>query len=581
MLHFDGSTWTRARLPVGIEVDLRALWGNDSADIWAVGTRGALLHFEGTSWSRVELPPLPGAADANGDSASFGSSAGDAATASGPDLDALTGRANGTAWAVGAAGIALRFDGTSWTAVPTGSGAALHGIYADGDGQAWAVGDGGTILRFDDADGGVWAKGPAVTTANLFAISGSAPDDVWTAGDIGTLLHFNGKSWVKVALTTNVPLRSVWAVSRDRVWLAGDEGTVLKYAVPADAGDADAGAMSDAALIADARPDGQTGPRPVWSSLPTGLGTALFAIAGTPTGLWVAGAAGTVASFDGHAWTRHSAGTDAARLACAVSPSGNTTLIVGDESLVRTHETWSPVPAATARALYGVSLVDDTHGWAVGTAGTILQWNAATPTHPFTAVDQSPTDQWLRSVWGQGNAAGWIVGSKGTILGLLNGSTWQVIASGATADLIDVWGSAADDVWAVGEGGTLLHWRGSSWTKVPLEMESGARPDLHGVWGSAAADVWAVGSGGAILHYDGATWTSVASGASYTLNGVWGSGSMDVWTVGSGGTILRFDGHDWQSQESGTRASLNSIAGDGNTVFAIGDQGVVLRREQR
>jgi hypothetical protein len=72
-----------------------------------------------------------------------------------------------------------------------------------------------------------------------------------------------------------------------------------------------------------------------------------------------------------------------------------------------------------------------------------------------------------------------------------------------------IWGAAADDVFAVGDGGTILHYDGADWRP----MASGIGENLEAIWGVSGTDVFAVGTGGTILHYDGVDWNPMPSGA--------------------------------------------------------------------
>jgi hypothetical protein len=95
------------------------------------------------------------------------------------------------------------------------------------------------------------------------------------------------------------------------------------------------------------------------------------------------------------------------------------------------------------------------------------------------------------------------------------------------AELFDVDVVAANDTWAVGDfqmqgGGSkamVLHWDGSSWSKMAVPSP-GLETYLYGVAARTSADAWAVGTyydpkdGGSrtlTLHWDRVTWSRVAS----------------------------------------------------------------------
>ncbi len=65
-----------------------------------------------------------------------------------------------------------------------------------------------------------------------------------------------------------------------------------------------------------------------------------------------------------------------------------------------------------------------------------------------------------------------------------------------TRILEGVWGTASDDVWAAGQNGILLHWDGTSWSRVTVTSNW-----LKGITGDEFGDVWVVGENGTVLHY--------------------------------------------------------------------------------
>jgi hypothetical protein len=148
-VHWDGTSWTRVHTPsptVGTNANARltSVSAAASDDIWAVGTydtsaeltRSLALHWDGTRWTQARIP-LPG------QSTSLSS-----VHAVSPTL----------AWAVGdyvthsggsyaTRGLLLQWDGTSWKQVPvpqpasSGSfGVTLTGVSASSASNAWAVG---------------------------------------------------------------------------------------------------------------------------------------------------------------------------------------------------------------------------------------------------------------------------------------------------------------------------------------------------------------------------------------------------------------------------------------------------------
>ena len=196
-----------------------------------------------------------------------------------------------------------------------------------------------------------------------------------------------------------------------------------------------------------------------------------------------------------------------------------------------------------------------------------------------------------------------------------NGSVWKVVPSPNPARhqnvLTSVSAYSASDVWAVGytmrDDGThdslILHWNGSTWSRVPSPDPGAFHRYLYGVSAISASDVWAVGqywtakagwlSHTMTLHWDGLKWTRVKSpnpkaGSYNVLNSVSARRAHDVWAVGAAGTnnpgsgpaeplLLHWDGEGWTKAITpmpDSNASLSAVdmrtASDG---WAVGNYG--------
>jgi hypothetical protein len=168
-LRREDETWVAH--PTGTDVTLWGVWGSAGDDVWAVGGDGiaeppTLLHFDGTSWSDAALPVLPRDAHALfkvwGADAEHVYVAGDqgvllrrvgeaweaAAQGSIAPFIALWGRGSDEVVAVGGRSNArvARWDGAAWqdtTSMPAG----LNGVWVDDDGTATLVGRLGGIFE--------------------------------------------------------------------------------------------------------------------------------------------------------------------------------------------------------------------------------------------------------------------------------------------------------------------------------------------------------------------------------------------------------------------------------------------------
>jgi hypothetical protein len=119
----------------------------------------------------------------------------------------------------------------------------------------------------------------------------------------------------------------------------------------------------------------------------------------------------------------------------------------------------------------------------------------------------------------------------------------------------------------------------TSWTTVIEELDEA----LLSIWGTAADDIWVVGAdtgaGPAVLHYDGADWTRHPTGATGGLWWVAGLGET-LWMVGEGGLILRHRrGTDTFEQMPGPPAAtlFGVIAFADDDVWAVGGEAVANR----
>lgn len=155
---------------------LRAVWGSQPADVWAVGDAGRIEHWDGHDWWKA---PHPGTAD----------------------LFALSGTSSNDVWAVGNQAI-LHWEGTRWSASATSG--VLYGVFARAPDDVWAVGanwiaspgsvpSDGLLLHFDGRGWDSLNEGPGA----LQAVWGRSADDVWAGGD-QRLLHFDGAGWSEV-----------------------------------------------------------------------------------------------------------------------------------------------------------------------------------------------------------------------------------------------------------------------------------------------------------------------------------------------------------------------------------------------
>jgi hypothetical protein len=224
---------------------LNAVAVRSSADAWAVGHFTApdqddnglnmlTERWNGSSWRQIAAP---------------------AVFRQDESLLAVSASSATDAWAVGftktvgAAGrfpLAVHWNGSAWTIVPTptltgGSKSTLNGVISFGTSNAWAVGKGrnGAALA-EHWNGSTWSVVPVPSPAGaassqLSGISALSASDIWAVGSFTTVTgttvlgrtlveHWNGSRWsiVPSRNTANSNLLTgVSAVAADNLWAVG------------------------------------------------------------------------------------------------------------------------------------------------------------------------------------------------------------------------------------------------------------------------------------------------------------------------------------------------------------------------
>ncbi|MDE0882835.1 MAG: hypothetical protein OSB21_09585 [Myxococcota bacterium] len=148
-------------------------------------------------------------------------------------------------WMVGGeadSGFALHFDGQRWTKHDPGTGAQLWWVHGWDDGTLMVAGERGGIARFD---GSTWSLMPTDAPGVVFfGIWGATSDDVWAVGGAqpdspdgvqpvaDALYHFDGQSWQRIEHQFRPVdrqgegdnLYKVWGLDSESVFIVGSGG---------------------------------------------------------------------------------------------------------------------------------------------------------------------------------------------------------------------------------------------------------------------------------------------------------------------------------------------------------------------
>lgn len=304
--------------------------------------------------------------------------------------------------------------------------------------------------------------------------------------------------------------------------------------------------------------------------------TQINVIAGrSPSDVWVAGALGAIAHFDGTAWSPSISGSTETFHALWLRDSGEVALAEPTRIYTRDIEIdggktpsvdgWTQREAPTAAADFDSSKMKMMYGWG------------------------APQAQWMWSAV-QANSAGaingvWRVRVRPGATPEIGGAVAPYVCSVLPcSQMLGVHGASPDSVWAVGMGGAIAHFTGADGDSPVMTVHNSRSFDaLSAVWAASDTDVWAVGVLGQIRHYrgDSILWEVVSDVPTKSnLNAIWGSSRTDVWAVGDGAVVLHYDGTSWARVKIAgfgkRRPNLTAVWSAGPGHVWVGGQGVVL-----
>lgn len=265
----------------------------------------------------------------------------------------------------------------------------------------------------------------------------------------------------------------------------------------------------------------------------------------SPTDVWVAGAAGFAAHWDGCGWTEHT--LEGAPYIWGIWGSEPSIVwFVGEKKVndkpylaVRRFNPngfFSRHEPSAEGALYSVSGSSGNDVWMVGARtgainSVVVHWDGSSLDY-FSQFDLPGTIPQLFDVWSTGADEAWIAGSFGEIWRWTNG-TWQTFT--ATGAHFTVWSPDQASAWVAGTNGHILHGDGgTAWQP----FASGTPDDLSRLRGVDATRAWAVGANGTIAELNGTTWTAARHPPYSYFNNLWVGSASEVWIVTDDGKVL-------------------------------------------
>lgn len=200
VLRLSNNQWLCSERPT--TRDLNDIWGRNLDDFWVVGSGGTLLHWADNTWTPASVPGVT------------------------QELRAVRGRADGVLWAIGDGGTVLRYQGASWNKIPFPTTDNLYGLWLDNAGRPWIVGDRGISARITGKQVELFNTG---TTTRLRSIYSVGDPEIWAAGDAGALLRYRDNAWSSVESGTRQDLYSITGARDSSLWAVGAAGTILHY----------------------------------------------------------------------------------------------------------------------------------------------------------------------------------------------------------------------------------------------------------------------------------------------------------------------------------------------------------------
>ncbi|MBX3220495.1 MAG: hypothetical protein KF795_08255 [Labilithrix sp.] len=302
-------------------------------------------------------------------------------------------------------------------------------------------------------------------------------------------------------------------------------------------------------------------------------------VARSPNDGWLAGAAGTVARFDGTSWKPMETGTqhsfygfwllDGAEVAFD-DPRRLYTRgldVHADAGVEPTADGWSRFAPATIPIEWTRDIMRVETTWSH--PGSRNLFVGARSSHPsgapagglwrlrYSSVDNAFAFDSLtrnlcvvvpcREVSGlHGLSANevWAVGPRGAAFRVTDAESETPTLTGFNTltvyALRGVWAAAPNDVWAVGSSGTVRRYRGDPrFWEVYEDLPT--TQHLSAIAGSSPNDIWVAGDEGTVFHYDGKAWERVKvaglGGRRPRFERIWVPSPGKVWIAGQGALV--------------------------------------------
>ncbi|MBU1672582.1 MAG: hypothetical protein KKF41_11425 [Actinobacteria bacterium] len=511
------------------------------------------------------------------------------------------------AWAVGASGSIWFFDGASWSAQGYFFN-TLAGVFALDETHVWAVGTAGQNHFYNGASWELRQEAGSPTFRDVVFQDHSSG---WAVGDVGGdgALYYTddgGATWSNYAAVgdaTDYRCVDIDLTDPDNpiVWAGGAGGVVVYQNYSLGAGPTDSwntpgpsitgnvngidmtGALTGWAVDSDGKAYTTSDGGDSWTTGGLDTGPALNDIRQlAPTSVWAVGGSGQIWYFNGSLW--------------APQTSGITSELWGLDMLDATHgwavggflpaairyfngSSWAGQYCPATYNLSGLSALDTSHLYACAdNAGKVFTGDGSS----LDLMDPGPPNGNLRDIDALNASYVWTVGDvtgPDPSLWLYHGSppAWEKMVgvpygSPPYQNIEAIDAMSESDAWAVGVNDTCIHWAGVSW----ITFDPPGAGNLWGVHARAAGDVWVVGDSGRVIHFDGTAWSDESPAILDTMYGVHAISTTSVWIAGADGRVMEYDGSTWHDRSPAAfNGDIYSISGiTRNNIWACGQDGL-------
>ena len=466
---FNGSDWIENSPGMGITYGFSSIWGNSSADLFAVAGP-YIVHWDGSQWTTMTR------------------------LGSGESLRAVWGSSADNVFAAGQLSRIYRYDGGQWSlSFDGGGGYEFAALWGRSAGEVYAFG-GGYPTRAFHYDGASWQAITAPTRLPIWAAAGTGGSGVLAAGQNGQILKYDAGGWEPINRFTGHDYKGVWGSSATDVYVIGSDslGEVPedKYANL----HFDGAAWATFTLPCSGPWDCHAPSTAIWGS--------------SAADVFIGSENGKIHHFDGAAWSFQtrlsyqeirgiwgSGPADVFAAGAGNYPFNNIWHHDGTDWMVMTA-----IADVTFSSLWGSSGDNILAG---AYPGRVFRYDGSD--WSLMTEIAGPPYRSLK-IWGSGPDNVYAV--AGDLMLRYDGVSWTAVETGLRfKNYSGIWGSGPDDIFVVSGAtgfagkvwGRIYHYDGSSWSEVGSPCVNG----LAAVWGSSGQDVNAAGDGGAVLRYRG------------------------------------------------------------------------------